>query len=216
MSLMYFVPVIVIAAALAYVFWYQSQVRKAVAEGHGPIMFHNTYAGTYDLGAEEYIIALWQGLAYTGSQSAAGQVGSAVLNEISSKAVGVSKYTPQVLATLTSQGRLLVAEEFSDLGDRGNYKQIRTWAPGASAVTGAAAVPDHQGPAPKNPYNPAVPLELAMLSGPDGTQYPCWLSTQSLEVTGQQRSISAVVPMAPDAAAAVWNNAVQQAKPQAG
>ena len=67
------------------------------------MMFHNTYVGTFrSLAQAEYIIALWQGLAYAGSQSAAAQVGGAVMNEITSKALGYSKYTPQVFAALTS------------------------------------------------------------------------------------------------------------------
>jgi hypothetical protein len=216
MSFMYFVPVIVIVGALVYVFWYQAKVRQAVAEGHGPMMFHNTYAGWFpSFGADEHIVALWQGLAYTGSASAAAQVGGAVLNEITSKAVGFSKYTPQVFAALTSHGRLLIAEEFSEMGDRGNFKEVKVWDPGASAVTGTSAIPEHQGPPPKNPFNPAVTLELARLMGPDGSAYPCWLSPQSLEVTGQQRSASAVLPISAEQARAAWDGAVAQARPQA-
>lgn len=215
MSLMYLIPLVAIAGSLVYVFWYRAKLRDAVAAGHGPIMFHNTYAGMFpSFGPEERIVALWQGLAYVGSQGTAARVGSAVLNEISSKTIGVSTYTPYVFAALTSGGRLVVAEEFSELGDRGQYKEVCVWAPGASAVTGAAAVPGHAGSAPSNPFNPAVPLELAALVGPDGSRYACWLSTQSLEVTGQQRPIGAVLPISPEAAAAVWNTAVQQAQPQ--
>jgi hypothetical protein len=214
MSLMYFIPVIAIVAVFGYVFWYRAGLNKALAAGQGPFIFHSTYAGTFSsLAAEEYIIALWQGLAYTGSESAAAQVGSAVLNEISSKAIGYSKYTPQVFAALTSHGRLLVAEEYSDMGMRGNYNEVRTWGHGASAMTGAAAVPGHHGPPPKNPFNPSVSLQLAMLRGPDGSQFPCWLSPQGLEVTGQQRPISAALPIAPEAASHVWHSAVQQAAP---
>ena len=51
-----------------------------------------------------------------------------------------------------------------------------------------------------------VPLELSMLHGPDGYGYPCWLSAQSLEVTGQQRAVSAALPLAPEAAQHVWNS----------
>jgi hypothetical protein len=213
---MYFVPVVAIVAVLAYVFWYQAKMRQAVAAGHGPIMFHNTYAGTFrSLADGEYIIALWQGLAYTGSESAAARVGGAVLNEVSRKAIGVSKYTPYVLVALTSHGRVLVAEEYSEGGQRGNYNEVRAWSTGASAVSGAAAVPEHTGSAPKNPFNPAVPLELSALQGADGAPYPCWLSVQSLEVTGQQRPIADVLPVAPDVAAQVWASAIERARPAA-
>lgn len=213
---MYLVPVIAIAGIFIYVFWYQAHLRKAVAAGHGPIMFHNTYAGCFpSLGEGEYIIALWQGLAYIGSQSAAARVGGAVLNEISSKTVGVSKYTPQVFVALTSHGRVVVAEEYSEGGRRGNYREVCTWPTSATAATGPTVVPDHQGSAPKNPFNPAVPLELSVLSGPDGSQYACWLSAQSLEVTGQQRSVATVLPVDPQQAAAVWQGAVDRARPPA-
>lgn len=213
MSPMYLIGVIAIAAMLVYVFWYQAQVRKAVAAGHGPIMFHNTYAGCFSTLAEgEYIIALWQGLAYIGSQSTAARIGGAVLNEIRSKTTGTTKYTPQVFVALTSNGRVLVAQEYSEGGQRGHYQEVCTWPTSASAVTGATAVPDHQGTPPKNPFNPALPLELTMLTGPDGNQYPCWLSAHSLEVTGQQRSVAAVLPMTAQDASMVWQGAVARAQ----
>jgi hypothetical protein len=86
---------------------------------------------------------------------------------------------------------------------------------GARAATGAEAIPERRGPPPKNPFNPSVTLELARLVGPDGSVYACWLSPESLEVTGQQRRVSAVLPIAPEAARALWDGAVAQAQPRA-
>jgi hypothetical protein len=78
------------------------------------------------------------------------------------------------------------------MGERDNYREGQAYAAGATAVTGPAAIPDHQGAAPKNPFNPGVPLELAALSGADGSRYCAWLSPQGLEVSGQRAAASAV------------------------
>jgi hypothetical protein len=208
MWIMYLVQVIAIVGMLVYVTIARKRINQAVAEGKGPLMFHNSYAGYFDsLGPEEHIIALWQGLSYTGSGSGVAQIAGALLNQVSKSAIGVSKYTPMVFVALTSHGRLLVAEEFSELGDRGNYKEVRSFGPGARAVVGPAAIASHSGPAPKNPFSPAVPLELAALSGEGAQAFGCWLSSRSLEVTGRERSISAVLPIDPGQAAAIWQTA---------
>jgi len=212
MWIMYLVPVIAIAGILIYSFVARARIQQAVKEGKGPLLFHEGFAGYFpSLNPEEYLIAVWQGLAYTGSSSAAGQVAGAILNEVSAKAIGFSKYTPMVFVGLTSAGRLIVAEEYSEMGDRGNYKEVQNWSSGATAVTGPNAVPGHSGPPPKNPFNPAVQLELAVVSGPDGNHYPAWLSPQSLEVTGQQRSIAKALPVSAVQASEVWGHALQLA-----
>jgi hypothetical protein len=217
MWIMYLIPVIAIAGVLFYTFVARARIQQAVAEGKGPLLFHNGFAGYFpSLNPEEYLIAVWQGLAYTGSSTAAGQVAGAILNEVSAKAIGFSKYTPMVFVGLTSAGRVIVAEEYSELGDRGNYKEVRNWSAGATAAVGPNAMPTHSGAPPKNPFNPAVQLELAVVSGPDGNHYPGWLSPQSLEVTGQQRSIASVLPVAPAQAGEIWSRALQTASAQAG
>jgi hypothetical protein len=215
MWIMYLIPVIAIAGVLIYTFMARARIQQAVAEGKGPLLFHEGYAGYFpSLNPEEYLIGVWQGLVYTGSQSGASQVAGAILNEVSSKAIGFSKYTPMVFVGVTSAGRVLVSQEYSEMGDRGNYKEVHVWAPGATAVTGPAAVPEHNGPAPKNPFNPSVQLELAMVTGPDGGKFAGWLSPQSLEVTGQQRSIAAALPIDAAQAAGVWSQALATARGQ--
>ena len=152
MWIMYLIPVIAIAGVLIYTFVARARINQAVAEGKGPLLFHEGFAGYFpSLNQEEYLIGVWQGLAYTGSQSSASQVAGAILNEVSSKAIGFSKYTPMVFVGVTSAGRVLVAQEYSEMGDRGNYKEVHVWVPGASAVTGPAAMPDHSGPAAEEP-----------------------------------------------------------------
>jgi hypothetical protein len=213
MWIMYLVPVIAIAGVLIYTFMARARIQQAVAQGKGPLLFHEGYAGYFpSLNPDEYLIGVWQGLLYTGSQTGASQVAGAILNEVSAKAIGFSKYTPMVFVGVTTAGRVLVSQEYSEMGDRGNYKEVHVWTPGATAVTGPAAVPEHSGPAPKNPFNPAVPLELAMITGPDGSKFAGWLSPQSLEVTGQQRSIASALPIGAAQAAGVWSQALQTAK----
>jgi hypothetical protein len=209
MSITYLVPVLVVGATVYYFFVMRKRVMgQIIASGQGPMMFHNTFAKHFmSLAAYEYIIGIWQGVVYTGSRGLVGQLAGGLLNELSKSALGRTRYTPNVFVALTSNGRILVSEEYTEDGDRGNYKEIIAWGPGATAITGPSAIPEHKGAGPTNPFNPRVKLELAALVGPDGSKFEAWLSPQSSEMTGQQRPISAALPIAPADAAAVWENA---------
>jgi len=182
------------------------RIQQAVAEGKGPKMFHDGYAAYFPgLGEHEYIVGIWQGLVYAGARSAASQVAGGVLNQVSASTVGVSTYTPTVMVAVTTFGSLIIAEEYSDFGQRGHYKEVAPWSEGARAVTGPSAIPEHSGPAPKNPFNPTVQLELAVVQAPSGEQYHAWLSRQSLEVSGATRPLGAALPISAQQASASGN-----------
>lgn len=212
MWFMYLVPIFAIVGVLVYTTIARRRIASAVAGGQGPELFHQGYAGYFSsLAGEERIVGVWPGLAYTGSSSEAGRLAGALANYAAANTIGVSKYTPNVYVAVTSRGRVLIAEEYSELGDRGNYREVLTLAPGATAVTGAAAVPGHQGNAPKNPFDPRTPLELTTLTGPGEQHYSAWLSAHGLEVASQQRSIAAVLPIDEGTASALWQAAQQPA-----
>jgi hypothetical protein len=93
---------------------------------------------------------------------------------------------PNIQLGLTSQGRLLVSREYSEMGKRGNFKQHIALGQGTRAVTGNVAYPGADlGKPPSNPFNPAVGLEFVQLRSPGGEVYEAWMSPQGAQVGRQ-------------------------------
>src|SRR6188768_532764 len=168
--IVYFVPVVAIVGMLFYTRWAQANVRARAAKGEGAQMFHDSYAGFFEtLRADERLIGVWQGLAYvTPNTSLVGQLAK----EAALGVVGLKAYTPVIYVGVTTHGRVLVSEEYTDMGKRNNFKVVCSLPAGAHALTGQQAHPEHQGAPPKNPYSMDSPLELVRLVGqPGGEQY---------------------------------------------
>jgi hypothetical protein len=209
----YLVPVVAIAGMLFYTRWAQANVKKRAAAGEGPQMFHDAYAEKFEvLHADERLIGIWMGLAYAAPTSSVGQVAGKLAKEAALGVVGLATYTPTVYVGLTTHGRVLVSEEYSDMGQRNNFKVVCALPPGAQVATGKAAKPEHQGDPPRNPYSADAPLELVRLMGPS-EQYLCWV-TGAGAMTGASTfvSISSVLPITPERASSVWQRASQPAK----
>jgi hypothetical protein len=182
MQLYYFLPVVLIAAAFAYSFYMKRQVANMNPE-QAAQRFHDHYSGYFDLADGERVVGAWSGVEFQGAQSAARQVAGAALNSASAAVIGVSTYVPLVQVGLTSKGRVLVAREYSELGERGNYQQVSSFASGAHALDAAKALPGQNlGALPKNPFNPAVSLEFVQLRGAAGEAYEAWMSPQGGQV----------------------------------
>ncbi|HEY0469656.1 MAG TPA: hypothetical protein VGC79_35945 [Polyangiaceae bacterium] len=197
---------------LFYTRWAQANVRKRAAAGEGPQMFHDAYADKFEvLGPDERLIGLWQGLAYVAATSGVGQAAGKLAKEAALGVVGFSSYTLVVYVGVTTHGRVLISEEYSDMGRRNNFKVVCALLPGAHVVSVQAAKPDHQGSPPNNPYSMDAPLELVRLVG-QNDQYLCWL-TGAGAMTGAPTfvSISGVLPITPDRASSVWQRASQPA-----
>lgn len=178
MQIYYFLPVVLIAAAFAYSFYMKRQVANMNPE-EAAQRFHDHYSTYFDLEEGERVIGAWSGLEFQGAKSAARQMAGAALNSASAAVIGVSTYVPLVQVGLTSKGRVLVSSEYSELGERGNYKQVAAFPSGARAVDAATALPgENLGAAPKNPFNPAVALEFVQLRGTTGEGYEAWMSPQ--------------------------------------
>lgn len=210
--MVYWVPVIAIAGMLLYTRWARANVRKRAAAGEGPQMFHDAYADKFEvLGPDERLIGLWQGLAYVAPTSGVAQAASKLAKEAALGVVGFSAYTPVVYVGVTTHGRVLVAEEYSDMGKRNNFKVVCALPPGAHVLSGPAAKPEHQGSPPNNPYSADAPLELVRLVGQDDN-YLCWV-TGAGAMTGAPTfvSITSVLPITPDRATSVWQRASQPA-----
>ena len=106
-----------------------------------------------------------------------GQKRMLALNQLSSAAVGVSTYVPQVRIGLTSSGRVLVAREYSDLGERGDFKQIAAFGPGTRALDAATADPGQELKAPlKNPMGGGQNPEFVQFRSPSGEIYEAWMA----------------------------------------
>lgn len=210
--IVYLVPVVAIVAMLLYTKWAQANVRKRAAAGEGPQMFHDAYAEKFEgLHADERLIGIWMGLAYVSPTNTVGQVAGKLAKEAALGVVGMSTYTPTVYVGVTTHGRVLVSEEYSDMGQRNNFKVVCALPPGAQVVAGREANPEHQGAAPRNPYSADAPLELVRLIG-QNEQYLCWV-TGAGAMTGASTfvSISSVLPITPERASSVWQRASQPA-----
>jgi hypothetical protein len=213
MSVIYYlVPVVAIVGMLFYTKWAQANVRKRAAAGEGPQMFHDAYAEKFEsLHVDERLIGIWMGLAYVKPNNTVGQVAGGLAKEAALSVVGMSTYTPTVYVGLTTHGRVLVSEEYSDMGQRNNFKVVCALPSGARVLMGHEAYPEHQGSPPRNPYSADAPLELARLIG-QNAQYLCWV-TGAGAMTGASSfvSISSVLPITPERASTVWQQASQPA-----
>jgi len=182
MQIYYFLPVVLIAAAFAYSFYMKRQVANMSPE-EAAQRFHDHYSAYFDLKDGERVVGAWSGLEFQGAKSATRQLAGAALNSASAAVIGVSTYVPLLQIGLTSTGRVLVAREYSELGQRGNYAQVATFDSGARAVDGATALPgENLGSVPKNPFNPAVSLEFVQLRGGGGESYEAWMSPQGAQM----------------------------------
>jgi hypothetical protein len=135
------------------------------------------FASSFELQPGETLYAVWVGEEYQGGQSAASQVAGAALNQLSKAAIGVSTYVPQVQVGVTSTGRVLVAREYSELGDRGNFKQIVALARGTRAVDAATARPGEElKPPMANPMQRQAPPDFVQFLAPNGERYEAWMA----------------------------------------
>lgn len=174
----YFLPIVLIVAAVAYSFMMRRKLQNMSPE-EAAERFHAAYAGYFNLAEGEKVVGAWGGTEFQGAQGAARQLAGAALNAVSANVIGVSTYVPNVQVGLTSTGRVVISREYSELGQRGNYKQIAAFAPGTRALGAAAAHPGADlGRPPTNPYNPTVSLEFVQLRSPTGEIYEAWMSPQ--------------------------------------
>jgi hypothetical protein len=161
--LYYLVPVVGIAGMLFYTRWAQANVRKRAAAGEGPQMFHDSFADKFEvLAPDERLIGMWMGLAYITPDTTVGQVAATVAKEMALAAINRSTYTPTVYVGLTTHGRVLVSEEYTEMGRRNNFKVVCALPAGARVVSGQAAKPDHQGAPPRNTYSADAPSGRAV------------------------------------------------------
>jgi hypothetical protein len=207
----FFIPIVVIGLVLAYSYWARKRAVAVVASGQGGQLFHDSQSGYFpELTDRERILAVWQGRADSTPRGVTGTVANAV----SANVIGVSTYVPNVLVALTTDGRLMVSEEYSSLGQRGNYRSAVVLPSGARAEVGNSLGFAHQDKAPKNPFNPVEHLVPAAIHSADGAlAYRAWLSPVALAGEQLARSIGDVLPFEPANGAAIWAR-VNPAAPQ--
>jgi hypothetical protein len=210
--LIYFVPVLAIVGVLFYTRWAQANVKARAARGEGPQMFHDAYASRFEvLLPDERVIGLFSGLAYTKQNNTMGEKAGALAKEAALGAVGMQTFVPVVFVGVTTHGRVLVSEEYAEMGSRNNFKVVGQFPPGTHVQMGQQAYPQHQGDPPKNPYSKDAPLELVRLVGA-GEQYLCWLNGAGAIVGASSFvSISTVLPITAERALGMWTSASQPA-----
>ncbi len=196
------VPLLAIAGVLVYSKMAKKKIMGQVDAGFGGQLFHDSQAPYFaQLNPRERILAVWNGLAFTQPRSAAG----AALNTVSEHLIGVSTYVPIVMVALTTEGRILIGEEYSEAGTRGHFRPAAIIAPGARAVTGPAAIPGFSGVPPKNPGNPLEQLEPAALYAYDGSLvYMAFLQRTALAAPQLMQPISAILPFDPAYGPQIW------------
>lgn len=166
---------------------------------------HEFYADSFDLAPGETLFATWMGEEYQGDSSTAAQVAGAALNKLSSAAIGFSTYVPTVRIAVTSLGRVLIAREYSELGERGNFKQIFAFGAGTQALDASSARPGQaMRPPLAHPLGQNAPPEFVQFRAPSGQFYEAWmLGGQTLEgsfvltfrnVSAQAASVARPVP----------------------
>lgn len=181
MALYYVLPIVLLVAVVVF-----SRVvsKRAIANVQNMTpeqsreRINQYFAGSFELDPGETLYATWIGEEYMGEQSTGRQAAGAALNQLSGAAIGVSTYVPQLHIGLTSTGRVLISREYSEMGDRGNFKQVAALAPGTQVVDGATAYPEQE-PAPplQSPLVTATggKLEFYQFRSPTGERYDAWL-----------------------------------------
>lgn len=185
MQIYYLIPVVLIAAI-----YYFTQVasKKIIANAQNMTPEEaeksvNAYYGdNFELNAEESLKSVFVGMEYQGDSETAGQVAGAALNAISKATIGVSKYTPTVQVAITSEGRVLIAREYSEAGERGYYKQICTFPRGTRALGAETVRPGEQltPPLEAKQQNATPPVFVRIEAGPE-EYYDAWMSSGATE-----------------------------------
>lgn len=182
MAFYYFIPILIIVAAVVFSFVIRKRITASTANmtpEQAAEAMHNYYAGYFVLAPGEKIIGAWSGVDFLGPTGTASRAASAALNAASDALIGVSKYTPTVQIGLTSLGRVLVSREYSEMGERGHFQQVASLDRGVVPTDGRAAYPGMDlGSPPQNPFSPLVNLEFVHLQAADGEAYDAWVTPQ--------------------------------------
>jgi hypothetical protein len=202
-SVVMLIPFVLILGGVAYSVLYIRNMKARIASDGPKKVFHDEWAVYFDEPrAGETIVEVWQGEQYAGAlngtelssgdraERLAATVGAAALG------MGLEYFRPLVYVGRTSLGRLLVAEEYAEGGDRGNYRQVVVYdRPRALADAEAYAGRRAEAP-PANKTNPKAPLVFVELRGADGEPpYALWAPQSSYAVAANTgRSLRAAFP----------------------
>jgi len=183
MWIYYAVPIVLVIVALGFsAFASKHMLAKAANMSPEEVaaQFRSYYSPFFEIPPGEQLRAVWNGVAFMAPKSLEQKVGAAA-GELALNVVGVSRYIPSVYVGLTESGKVLVSTEYSDMGERGNFKQVLALAAGTRAVDATSAYPgENIGKAPDNPFNPGVDLEFTRLHAPNGEGFDAWLSPQGI------------------------------------
>ena len=139
--------------------------------------FEKYFSADFVTQKEETIVGHWTGVVFTGAKSTASSVAGEALNFLSKNAIGVSTYTPGVKIALTSQNRLLVALERSELGERNHWSQVSEFPAGSKVLSAAEAKPGESVGDPPRNESGGGSYEFIQLRSHDGEEvFEAWLS----------------------------------------
>ena len=136
MQIYYLFPIVLIIVVVAYSLYARKAALKA-AENMSPEeaarKFTEFWGSYFDLGSADQLAGVWSGVEFHAPKSL-GQKAGGVAKEAALNVIGVSTYIPTVHIGLTAEGKVLVSREYSEMGDRGNFKQILSLDAGTRAV----------------------------------------------------------------------------------
>lgn len=180
MYVYYVLPVVVLIVVVLVSYFGRKRALQgalAMTPEQARERINHYFASSFELAPNESLYAVWVGEEYQGEQSATQQVAGAALNQLSKVAIGVSTYVPQIRVGITSTGRVLVAREYSQLGDRGNFKQVISLERGTQALDAATARPDEVlKPRLANPMQRQPAPDFVQFLAPNGERYEAWIA----------------------------------------
>jgi hypothetical protein len=190
--LVYLVPVVAIVVIFVLSRGAQKRALAGVANmspEQARASVNAYYATSFELAPGESLKSVWISEEYQGSHSTGRQVAGAALNSLAGAAVGVKAYVPQVRIGLTTLGRVLFAREFSELGNRGHFKQALALDAGTQALDAATSHPGEAlNPPLQNPMGGGAPPEFVQFRSPSGQIYEVWVTA------GQTMGGAAFIP----------------------
>jgi len=181
MSVSYYL--IVLVAIVAVVMISRVAQKRALAgvanlsPDQAQARINDFFGSSFNLDPDEKLQGVWISEEFQGVKGAGRQVAGAALNSLAGAAIGVSTYVPQVRVGLTTAGRVLFSREYSELGSRGNFKQVDAFEAGTQALDAASAFPGEAlKPPMQSPLGGGAPPEFVQFRAPSGKTYEVWIA----------------------------------------
>ena len=187
-----------VMALVGYCAFYYFSMKSRIAREGPEKVFHESWAVYFDdLPADETIVEIWHGERYAGplngSEMTMGDRAGRLAATVGAAAIGIGLeyFRALIYVARTSQGRILLSEEYAENGSRGNFRQVAAFeqpkALSAMEAHGRAA----EAP-PTNQTNPSMRFEFIELRGRhDELPFALWATVSLASLSGAGRTLAA-------------------------